>query len=84
MGSNFSGVHRMTYAAAGARIALLIDNKIVQVMETDERLGAILLSNPTIVDITNTPPEVVTDQNWNVDTQSFDMFFKSPLEADNT
>jgi hypothetical protein len=76
----------MSYAAFGARIAFVIDNRVVQVMETDERLGAILLSNPIIVDVTGVSPEIVHDQNWNVDTQSFDTpsVFKSPLDADNT
>jgi hypothetical protein len=32
-------------------IALVIDNEIVSVLNTDERLGAILLSTPQIIDI---------------------------------
>lgn len=32
-------------------IALVIDNEIVSILNTDERLGAILLSTPQIVDI---------------------------------
>jgi hypothetical protein len=32
-------------------IAFVIDNEIVSVLNTDERLGAILLSNPVVLDI---------------------------------
>lgn len=34
------------------KVAFIIDNEVVDVLHTDERLGAILLSNPTIMDIT--------------------------------
>ena len=37
---------------AMSRIALIIDNEVVDVLSCEERLGAILLSNPLIIDIT--------------------------------
>ena len=44
------------------KIALIIDNEVVDVIRTDERLAAIFLSNPTIVDVTDH-----TDENGNFD-----------------
>ena len=35
------------------KIAFVIDGTIVDVLHTDERLGAIFLSDPTIVDVTS-------------------------------
>ena len=35
------------------KIAFVIDNEVVDVLHTDERLGAIFLSEPTIVDVTD-------------------------------
>jgi len=35
------------------RTAMVIDGKVVETMHTDERLWAILNSNPTLVDFTN-------------------------------
>lgn len=34
------------------KIALIIDGEVVEMLHTDERLTAIFLSNPTIVDVT--------------------------------
>lgn len=34
-------------------LALVIDDKVVEVLHTDERLAAIFLSSPTIVDVSN-------------------------------
>lgn len=34
-------------------IALIIDGEVVEVLQFDERMASILLSNPTIVDITS-------------------------------
>ena len=44
------------------KIALIIDNEVVDIIHTDERLAAIFLSNPTIVDVTDH-----TDENGNFD-----------------
>ena len=35
------------------KIAFVIDGKVVDVLHTDERMGAIFLSEPTIVDATD-------------------------------
>jgi hypothetical protein len=61
----------MTYVAAGAMLAFVIDGEVVQVMGTDERLAAILLSEPTIVDVTGVDPTLVTSANFDVTTNSF-------------
>jgi hypothetical protein len=34
------------------KIAFVIDNKVVDILHTDERLAAIMLSNPIILDVT--------------------------------
>jgi hypothetical protein len=34
------------------KVAFVIDGQVVEVFHTDERLSAILLSNPTIIDAT--------------------------------
>ena len=36
------------------KLALIIDGEVVEMLHTDERLTAIFLSNPTIVDVTET------------------------------
>jgi len=61
----------MTYEANAAMIAFLIDGEIVQIMGTDERLAAILLSNPTIVDITGVDPDLIHAENFDVTTNTF-------------
>jgi len=38
------------------KLAFIIDNEVVQVFECDERLAAILLSEPVVVDITAANP----------------------------
>lgn len=35
------------------RVAFILDNKVVDILNTDERLGAIFLSNPTVVEVTD-------------------------------
>jgi len=70
MGSS-TGWLPMTYVAAGAMLAFIIDGEVVQVMGTDERLAAILLSEPIIVDITGVEPSLVTSANFDVTTNSF-------------
>jgi hypothetical protein len=34
------------------KVAYIIDNKVVDVLHTDERLSSIFLSNPVVVDVT--------------------------------
>jgi hypothetical protein len=41
------------------KLAMVIDNKVVDIMHTDSRFAAILLSNPVVVDVT---PENEEDQ----------------------
>lgn len=63
------------------KLAYVIDGKVVQTLSTDERMWAIILSNPTIVDITNiTFPDhvegelisqVVIGQDWAYDGTTF-------------
>jgi hypothetical protein len=61
----------MTYEASAAMLAFIIDVEIVQVMGTDERLAAILLSDPIIVDVTGIEPSLVTSANFDVTKNSF-------------
>jgi hypothetical protein len=70
MGSSI-GWLQMTYEASAAMLAFIIDGEIVQVMGTDERLAAILLSDPIIVDVTGIEPSLVTSANFDVTTNSF-------------
>lgn len=34
------------------KLAFIIDNEVADILHTDERLSAIFLSNPTVIDIT--------------------------------
>ena len=43
-------------------LALVIDNRVVDILHTDERLAAIFLSEPTVVDITGL--EVAVGQQY--------------------
>ena len=61
----------MTYVASAAMLAFVIDGQVVQVMGTDERLAAILLSEPIIVDITEVDPAIVTSNNFDPDSKTF-------------
>jgi hypothetical protein len=55
------------------KVAFVLDNKVVDVLHTDERLGAILLSNPLIVDVTgdNNTQLAFLDDTYNPDTNTF-------------
>jgi hypothetical protein len=64
------------------KLAYVIDGKVVQTLSTDERMWAIILSDPTIVDITDitfpdiTHPDgsidqVVIKQDWSYDGTTF-------------
>jgi hypothetical protein len=63
------------------KLAYVIDGKVVQTLATDERMWAIILSQPTIVDITDiTFPDEVTEEgttqvaittDWNYDGTNF-------------
>jgi hypothetical protein len=71
MGSSKGWLYRMTYVASAAMLAFVIDGEVVQVMGTDERLAAILLSEPIIVDVTGVDPDLVTSANFDVTTNTF-------------
>ena len=70
MGSS-NGWVQVTYVAAGAMLAFVIDGEVVQIMETEERLAAILLSDPIVVDITGVEPKLITTENFDVTTNTF-------------
>jgi hypothetical protein len=59
------------------QLALIINNKVVDVLHTDERLSAIFLSNPTMLDVSAwySDPENVNknlvDASYNQETQEF-------------
>jgi hypothetical protein len=58
------------------KIAFIIDNKVVEVLNTDERISAILLSNPLIMDVTektNNPDEyVMIGSTYNPESNTFE------------
>jgi hypothetical protein len=62
---------QVSYVASAAMLAFVIDGEVVQVMGTDERLAAILLSEPTIVDVTGVDPSLVISANFDVTTNTF-------------
>ena len=70
MGSSI-GWLQVSYVASAAMLAFVIDGEVVQVMGTDERLAAILLSEPTVVDVTGVDPTLVTSANFDVTTNTF-------------
>jgi len=70
MGSS-KGWLQLSYVASAAMLAFVIDGEVVQIMGTDERLAAILLSDPIIVDVTNIDPALIIGKNYDVTTNSF-------------
>lgn len=54
-------------------LAFVIDNKVVDVLHTDERLASIFLSEPKVVDITPSDgiQQVFVDYTYDESTQSF-------------
>jgi hypothetical protein len=62
------------------KIAFVIDGKVIDILHTDERLAAIFLSSPTILDVTdwhssieNTNKSLV-NATYNSENNSFDIF----------
>lgn len=57
------------------KIAFVIDNEVVDILHTDERLAAIFLSNPKIVDVTNMivsdPASIQVGFIYNEESNSF-------------
>lgn len=58
------------------KIAFLIENKIVEILNTDDRIAAILLSSPVIMDVTdrtnNEEEYVMLGSTYNVETNMFE------------
>lgn len=55
------------------KIAFVIDNKVVDILHTDERLGAIFLSDPLIIDISDKVDNngnITVKVNYNYDPQT--------------
>lgn len=56
------------------KIAFVLDGEVADVLHTDERLGAIFLSNPLILDVTDKFTEensVLIGAKYNADTNEF-------------
>jgi hypothetical protein len=45
-------IDQQQVALPPVKLAIVIDNKVVDIMHTDTRFAAILLSNPVVVDVT--------------------------------
>ena len=61
-------------ATPPVKIAFVIDNQVVDVLHTDDRLGAIFLSDPVTVDVTdlfNENKMVFPGETYNPDTKAF-------------
>lgn len=55
----------MTNNVPPVKVALILDDTVIDVLYTDDRLAAILLSSPTVVDATDTGPEPIV--GWSFD-----------------
>jgi hypothetical protein len=60
----------------GRKIAFVIDGEVVDILHTDERLAAILLSEPKLVDITDKIDtegigSVIVGSSYNEDSDTF-------------
>jgi hypothetical protein len=56
------------------KIAFVLDGKVVDIFHTEDRLAAVLLSNPTIVNVTAeyaAQPEGFNLLEWNYDGTTF-------------
>jgi len=59
------------------KLAYIIDNEIVDILHTDERLGAIMLSEPLIIDISDNfydeenRPTILVGALYDPETNSF-------------
>jgi hypothetical protein len=60
-----------TPAIPPRRVAFIIDNIIQDVLHTDERLAALFLSEPVIVDITDKPDHINMGSHYDPETGSF-------------
>lgn len=57
------------------KVAFVIDGEVVDVLHTDERLAAIFLSNPTVIDVTSiynsSPNPDINMTGWQYDGTNF-------------
>lgn len=57
------------------KLAFIIDNEVVDILHTDERLSAIFLSNPLVLDVTqkfiNDPNSVKPGMIYNPNTDEY-------------
>ena len=61
------------------KLAFVLDNKVVDVIRTDERLAAIFLSQPTIVDVTGPDGNPTTETGYNYDPITGNFFGEKPF-----
>ena len=53
------------------KVALIIDNTIVDILHTDQRLADIFLSNPVAVDVTSREEEIHSGWTYNSESGEF-------------
>lgn len=57
------------------KLAFIIDNEVADILHTDDRLAAIFLSNPTVIDITEKimqdPSSVMPGMIYNSETNEY-------------
>lgn len=53
------------------KVGFVIDNVLVDVLHTDERLAAIFLSSPTILDLTGIPEIPAVGSTYDPENNSF-------------
>lgn len=59
------------------KLAFIIDNEVADILHTDERLSAIFLSNPTVLDVTDrigvNPNSVLPGMIYNPESDEYTM-----------
>ncbi len=63
------------------KLAFVLDNKVVDVLRTDERLAAIFLSQPIIVDVTGPDGNPTTETGYNYDPITGNFFGNKPFDS---
>ena len=65
------------------KLAFVLDGQVADILHTDERLAAIFLSNPTVVDVTNNLYEsggiVNVGASYNEETKEFTTYVYTPV-----
>ena len=65
------------------KVAFIIDNEVVDILHTDDRLGAIMLSEPVIKDVTDlVPDKVAVGFIYDPESDSFISPYTSAPEED--